>query len=69
MSNVVPILWFQLCSSNRFPKVPKLLPRAIPVSRFLPSSCEQAEIENDFQKKCRKSAKFAALTAFSARLG
>ncbi len=24
------------------------------MSRFLPSSCEQAEIENDFQKKCRR---------------
>jgi hypothetical protein len=29
----------------------------------------RAQIENDFQKKCRKGAKFAAHTAFSARLG
>jgi len=34
-----------------------------------PSSCEEAKIENDFQKKCRKGAKFAAHTAFSAILG
>jgi hypothetical protein len=32
-------------------------------------SREQAEIENDFQKKCRKGAKFAARTAFSVILG
>jgi hypothetical protein len=32
-------------------------------------SREQAEIENDFQKKCRKGAKFAARTAFWAILG
>ena len=38
-------------------------------------SCDEAEIEdeveieNDFQKKCRKGAKFAARTAFSAMLG
>jgi hypothetical protein len=32
-------------------------------------SCEDTEIENDFQKKCRKGAKFAAHTAFSAILG
>jgi hypothetical protein len=31
--------------------------------------CEEAEIENDFQKKCRKGTKFAAYTAFSAILG
>jgi hypothetical protein len=31
--------------------------------------CEEAEIENDFQKKCRKGAKFAAHTVFSAILG
>jgi hypothetical protein len=30
-------------------------------------TCEEAEIENDFPKKCRKGAKFAAHTAFSAR--
>ena len=30
---------------------------------------DKAEIENDFQKKCRKGAKFAAHTAFSAILG
>jgi hypothetical protein len=30
---------------------------------------EETEIENDFQKKCRKGAKFAAHTAFSAILG
>jgi len=33
------------------------------------SSCEEVDIENDFQKKCRKGAKFAAHTAFSAILG
>jgi hypothetical protein len=33
------------------------------------TSYEEAEIENDFQKKCRKGAKFAAHTAFSAILG
>jgi hypothetical protein len=33
------------------------------------SSCEGVDIENDFQKKCRKGAKFAAHTAFSAILG
>jgi hypothetical protein len=32
-------------------------------------SREEVEIENDFQKKCRKGAKFAAHTAFSAILG
>jgi hypothetical protein len=32
-------------------------------------SREQAEIENDFQKKCRKGAKFAAHTVFSVILG
>src|SRR5260370_29648733 len=32
-------------------------------------SREQAEIENDFQKECRKGAEFAAHTAFSAILG
>src|ERR1019366_7438056 len=32
-------------------------------------SCDKAEIENDFQKKCRKGAKFAAHTALSAILG
>jgi hypothetical protein len=32
-------------------------------------SADEAEIENDFQKKCRKGAKFAAHTAFSAILG
>jgi len=30
---------------------------------------DKAEIENDFQKKCRKGAKFAAHTVFSAILG
>ena len=30
---------------------------------------EEAEIESDFQEKCRKGAKFAADTAFSAILG
>jgi hypothetical protein len=34
-----------------------------------PTSCEEAKIENDFQKKCRKGAKFAAHTAFPAILG
>ena len=34
-----------------------------------PIGYEEDEIENDFQKKCRKSAKFAAHTAFSAILG
>ena len=34
-----------------------------------PSRSEEAEIENDFQKKCRRGAKFAAHTAFSAILG
>jgi Kef-type K+ transport system membrane component KefB len=33
------------------------------------STFEETEIENDFQKKCRKGAKFAAPTAFSAILG
>jgi len=33
------------------------------------SVANEAEIENDFQKKCRKGAKFAAHTAFSAILG
>jgi hypothetical protein len=33
------------------------------------NSCEEADIENDFQKKCRKGAKFAAHAAFSAILG
>ncbi len=37
--------------------------------RSSPTSCEETEIENDFQKKCRKGAKFAAHTAFSAILG
>ena len=32
-------------------------------------SREQVEIESDFQQKCRKGAKFAAHTAFSAILG
>src|SRR5258708_35164762 len=32
-------------------------------------TCEETEIENDFQKKCRKGAKFAAHTAFSVILG
>jgi hypothetical protein len=31
--------------------------------------CEEAEIENDFQKKCRRGAKLAAHTAFWAILG
>jgi len=39
------------------------------MSRFLPSSCEQAEIENDFQKSAGGGAKFAAPTAFSAIVG
>jgi hypothetical protein len=30
---------------------------------------DQAEIGNDFQKKCRKGAKFAAHTSFPAILG
>ena len=34
-----------------------------------PIGYEEDEIENDFQKKCRKGAKFAAHTAFSAILG
>jgi hypothetical protein len=34
-----------------------------------PCTFEETEIENDFQKKCRKGAKFAAHTAFSAILG
>jgi hypothetical protein len=33
-----------------------------------PNSCAQGEIENDFQKKCRKGAKFAAHAAFWAIL-
>src|SRR6266542_2320926 len=37
--------------------------------RSSPTSCEETKIENDFQKKCRKGAKFAAHTAFSAILG
>ena len=37
--------------------------------RSSPTRCEEAEFENDFQKKCRKGAKFAAHTAFSAILG
>jgi hypothetical protein len=32
-------------------------------------NCEQAEIESDFQKRCRKGAKFAAHTTFWAILG
>src|SRR5713226_3122419 len=34
-----------------------------------PIGYEEDEIENDFQKKCRKGTKFAARTAFSAILG
>jgi hypothetical protein len=34
-----------------------------------PCTFEETEIENDFQKQCRKGAKFAAHTAFSAILG
>ena len=34
-----------------------------------PIGYEEDEIENDFQKKCRKGAKFAAHTTFSAILG
>src|SRR5258708_31069278 len=33
------------------------------------STFEETEIENDFQKECRKGAKFAAHTAFSVILG
>jgi hypothetical protein len=32
-------------------------------------ACEEAELENSFQEKCRKGAKFAAHTVFSAILG
>jgi hypothetical protein len=32
------------------------------------AACDEAEIENDFQEKCRKGAKFAAHTAFSATI-
>src|SRR5260370_16159897 len=33
------------------------------------AACDEAEIENDFQEKCKKGAKFAAHTVFSAILG
>src|SRR5260370_9873457 len=33
------------------------------------ATCDEAEIENDFQEKCRKGAKFAAHTVFSPILG
>jgi hypothetical protein len=42
--------------------------RAFPTTRRAKEFGE-AEIENDFQEKCRKGAKFAAHTAFSAILG
>ena len=40
----------------------------IPCEEKRPGSRQETEIENDFQKKCRKGAKFAAHTAFSAIL-
>jgi len=42
--------------------------RAFPTTRRA-KEFREAEIENDFQEKCRKGAKFAAHTAFSAKLG
>src|SRR5437868_6512003 len=39
---------------------------AFPIRRA--AVCEEADIENGFQKKCRKGARFAPHTAFSAIL-